>query len=417
MELLVAGLSHQSAPLAVRERIALVPDEVPSALGRLVGEAGFAEGLILSTCNRTEVYVRPQPATEGPQALAAFLERLRPDAWAELRAHVTIRQGEAAVTHMFRVAAGLESLVVGEPEIARQMREAYGVACSAGTAGPVIHRTVPRALQVGKRVRTETGLARGIASVAGAAVGLADRVFRDLATCSIATIGAGETVATALTALRPSARGRLVVTSRTLERAQGLASRHGGEAAPLARAAQAAAEADIVVTATSASEPLLRAADLAPLLARRGARPLLVLDLGVPRDVEAKVGDLPGVFLHTMDDLTAIAERGRAERAAEIPKAEAIVAMAVSGFRNRRRDIDAAPAIRALLEGMLDVRQAALAGEKGLADGERAAAERVTGHLVDKLLRRLAPRMKDGTVRPRDVLDAFGIETSEEKRE
>jgi glutamyl-tRNA reductase len=271
---------------------------------------------------------------------------------------------------------------------------------------------VPRALQVGKRVRTETGIARGVASVAGAAVELAGRVFRDLSTCSILTIGAGETVALALKALRPQTDGRLVVANRTAARAERVAKQFAGTAAPLADVARLAADADIVVAATGATSPHLRRDELAAHLAGRGSRPLLVLDLGVPRDVEPSVADLPGVYLHSIDDLHAIAERGRAERAGEVPKAEAIVAGAISEFRRRRRDLDAAPAIKALLDGMLDVREAALTGERGLTDAERDAAERVTGKLVDKLLRRIAPHLKDGSVDPRHVLDAFGIDVA-----
>ena len=412
MDLLVAGLSHHTAPLAVRERLALAPEEVPRALDRLVTSAGFAEGLILSTCNRTEVYVRPGEG--GAAAALAFMEGLRPREWSELREHVVVREGEAAVSHLFRVAAGLESLVLGEPEIVRQVSDAYGLACSAGTAGPVLRRAVPRALQVGKRVRTETGIARGIASVAGAAVGLVERVFRDAATCSVVAVGAGETVETALRALRPKARGNLVVVNRTLARAEKVAAAHGGTAAPLADAARLAAEADIVVAATASPVPLLVADEIAPLLAHRGSRPLLILDLGVPRNAERGLGDLRGVYLHTIDDLDAIAARGRAARAAEVPKAEAIVTLAITDFRRRVREIDSEPAIKALLDCMLDARQTALAGEKGLNETERAAAERVSGMLVDKLLRRLAPRMKDGTVQPRDVLDAFGVEPPEQ---
>jgi glutamyl-tRNA reductase len=414
MDLVVAGLSHHTAPLALRERLALPPAEVPRALDRLVHGEGFPEGLILSTCNRTEVYARPGGTDAGPR-VRAFLEHLRPEIAPELASHVYLREGEEAVQHLFRVAAGLDSLILGEPEIVRQMSEAYGLACSAGTAGPVLHRVVPRALQVGKRVRTDTGLSRGIASVAGAAVGLAGRVFRDVSTCSVLAIGAGETVATALSALRPQTDGRLVVVNRTLSRAEELAARFGGTAAPLADAARLAGESDIVVAATASPEPHILARELGPHVARRGARPLLILDLGVPRDVEPVVGELPNVYLHSVDDLHAIAARGRAERAAEVPKAEAIVAMALSDFKRRRRDLDAAPAIKALLDGMLEVRESALTGEKGLTESERAAAERVSGKLVDKLLRRLAPRLKDGSVEPRELLDAFGIEPPEDE--
>jgi glutamyl-tRNA reductase len=414
MELLVAGLSHHSAPLALRERIALAPDEVPGALDRLVHGEGFAEGLILSTCNRTEVYARPDAEKDERRALA-FFESLRPAAWPELRDHVYVRQGDAAFSHLFRVAAGLDSLILGEPEIVRQMSDAYGVACSAGAAGPVLHRAVPRALQVGKRVRTETSITRGIASVAGAAAGLADRVFRDVAACSVLAIGAGETVETALRALRVRATGRLVVANRTEARGIAVAARHGGTFAPLADAPRVAAESDIVVAATASPEPLLAVRALEPHLARRGTRPLLILDLGVPRDVEHAVGEMPGVYLHTIDDLHAIAERGRAERALEIPRAEAIVAMALSDFKRRRRDLEAEPAIKALLDGMLDVRRQTLSAEKGMTDAERAAAERVSGKIVDKLLRRLAPRLKDGSVAPRDLLDAFGIDAPDDQ--
>jgi glutamyl-tRNA reductase len=413
MHLLVAGLSHHTTPIALRERAALSPEEIPSALDRLVHGAGFNEGLILSTCNRTEVYVRRNHG-DASQAVMSFLAGTRPDAWNELRKCVVVRRDDEAVSHLFRVAAGLDSLVLGEPEIVRQMGDAYGMACSAGTAGPVLHRTFPRALQVGRRVRSETGIARGIASLAGAAVGLADRVFRDLATCSVLAIGAGETIETALRALRPRATGKLLIVNRTAERAARLATDLGGTCAPAQDLERLVAEADIVVAATASPQPLVRAAPLAPLLAHRGARPLLLLDLGVPRDVEAAVADIPGVYLHTVDDLRTIAERGREERAAEIPRAEAIVAAALSDFKRRRRQLDAEPAIKALLDGMLEVRRAALDGERDLTDAERHAAERVTGKLVDKLLRRLAPRLKDGSVGARELLDAFGIEPKDE---
>ncbi len=409
MELLVAGLSHHTAPVGVRERIALAPNEMPVALDRLVHGGAFVEGLILSTCNRTEIYARPEDGG-GSRAAVKFLESLRPGEFEHLESHVYVREGDHAVSHLFRVCAGLDSLVLGEVEIARQVSEAYALACSAGTAGPVLHRTVPRALQVGKRVRTETAICRGIASVAGAAVGLADRVFRDLDTCSILTIGAGETIETALRALRPRAKGRLVIANRTADRAERLAAAFGGTAAPLADLARLASEADIVLAATASLEPLLRAAELSPHLRHRDTKPLLVLDLGVPRDVDPAVGKLAGVFLHDLDDLHAIAERGREERSLEVPKAEAILATALSDFKRRRRQLEAEPAIRALLEGLLTVRADSIAMEKGLSEHETEVAQRVTGRFVDRLLRRLAPRLKDGTSSPRELLDAFGIE-------
>lgn len=408
MELLVAGLSHHTAPVELRERIAQPPERVPHALERLVRTQGFDEGLLLSTCGRTELYGRC--GGDGPDRRALeFLDSLRPAGAPPLEGHVYVRQGDEALRHLFRVASGLDSMVVGEVEISRQMSDAYTLACQAGTAGPLLNRAVPRALQIGKRVRTETTLAKGVSSVAGAAVALAERVFRDLTTCNVLTIGAGETVDTALRALRPRAGGKLTVCNRTLDRAEALAARYEGAAAPLADLARRAAEADIVVAATGATEPLLRAADLSDAVRRR-ERPLLILDLGVPRDVEPAVGKLPGVYLNDVDDLRVIAERSLQQRSEAIPKAEAIVAMAVTEFRRRRQQMEAEPAIKALLDGMLRTRSDVLEHEKDLPPEAREAAERATGRLVDKILRRLAPKMKDGTANPRQLLDAFGIE-------
>jgi len=421
MELLVAGLSHHTAAVGLRERIALAPEELPVALSRLVPGAGFEEGLVLSTCNRTEIYGRCDRGdrTDRGRRVFDFLATLRPSVAGEMERAFYVREGEDALRHLFRVASGLDSMVVGEHEITRQLGEAYELARRSGTAGPLLHRAVPRALQIGKRIRTETGISRGVSSVAGAAVALAERVFRDVSACRVVTIGAGETVESALRALRPRAAGKLVILNRSPERAQRLAAACGGEAGGLDQIPRRVAEADIVIAATAAAEPLVRRADLAPLAKGRD-RPWLFLDLGVPRDVDPAVADLPSVLLHGVDDLRAIADRSLAQRAAEVPKAEAIVASAVTEFRSRRRGMDAEPAIRALLNDLLGVRGDVLAGERELTPESRDAVERATGRLVDKLLRRLAPRMKDGTADPRTILDAFGIEapaTPEDPRE
>ena len=408
MELLVAGLSHHSAPVEMRERIAQPPERVPVALDRLVKALGFVEGLLLSTCNRTELYGLCGAADADRRALD-FLDSLRPEGSPGLAGHVYVRQGDDALRHIFRVTSGLDSMVVGEVEIARQVSDAYTLACQAGTAGPMLHRVVPRALQIGKRIRTETGIAKGVSSMAGASVALAERIFRDVAKCHVVTIGAGITVEGALHALRPRAEGRLVVCNRSTERAERLAMKFGGHAAPLDDLPRRVEEADIVIAATGAVEPLLRAQSLADAMRRRD-RPLLIIDLGVPRDVEPAVGSLPNVYLHDVDDLRAIADSSIAQRSHDVPRAEAIVATAVTEFRRRRAGMEAEPAIKALLSSMLGTRTEILSHEKDLSPEAKEAAERATGRLVDKLLRRLAPRLKDGSTNPRQILDAFGIE-------
>ncbi|MCG3134511.1 MAG: Glutamyl-tRNA reductase [Planctomycetes bacterium] len=422
MEILVAGISHRTAPLDLRERVALGPDEVPPALARLLGEGAFTEGLLLSTCNRTEVYARPKSdgpsaagaSAKGAQVASDFLASLRPALAEEVRPRLYVREGDEALRHIFRVAAGLDSMVVGEGEIARQMSDAYTIACRAGTAGPALHRVVPRALQVGKRIRSETGLSRGAASVAGAAMSLAERVFRDASSCTVLAVGAGETVETALRVLRPSG-GRLVVANRTPARAERLAAEYGGTARTLADIPSLLAAADIVVAATSSPVPLVRRADLAAA-ARHRARPMLVLDLGVPRDVEPSARDVENVYLHDVDDLRAIADRGAAQRASEVPKAEAIVSLAVAEFARRRRHMEAEPAIKALLEGLLALRADVLSEEDPRSPDAKLAAERATGRLVDKVIRRLAPPLKDGTLTSRELLDAFGIDAAKLRR-
>lgn len=409
MQLLVLGLSHHTAPLALREQIALLPEEVPVVLDGLVHAGGMLEVCVLSTCNRTEIYGRSKDGA-GARDAVRVLEQTRPGVTENLRRHGYVLEGDDAVGHLFRVVSGLDSMVVGEHEIAGQVSRAYGLACSAGTAGPLLHRAIPRALQVGRRVRTETDLSRGIASVAGAAVEVAGRIFRDLSTCRVVGVGAGETVTTALRALRGKATGPLTVLNRTVSRAQALADELGGTAEPLDRIPERVAAADILVAATDAPEPLVRAPDVAPLLRHRKERPLLVLDLGVPRDVDPALRKERGVYVHDLDDLQHIAERGLASRLDAVPKAEAIVASAVTEFRRRRRSLETQPAIRALLDELLELRRDAIEGDRKLSDTEREAAERVTGRMVDKLLRRLAPRMKDGTIEPGDLLTVFGVE-------
>jgi len=410
MHLFVAGLSHQTAPIALRERFALSPEAVPAALDRLRANGGCAEGMLLSTCNRFEIYGRLDDG-RGPVAAAPLLRRLA-QAGVDVEAlapHVYARQGDDALEHLFRVTSGLESMILGEPQIAGQVSAAYDVARTVGSAGPLIHRAVPRAIQVGRRVRNETTICQGVASVAGAAVTLAKRVFRNLDSASLLTIGAGDTVRTALAALRKTAHGPLVVTNRSVERAETLADEFGGQADGLEGLARRAAEADVVVTATGASEPLLLADELLPLLKGRRRRPLLILDLGVPRDVDPAVGEHEGVFLYAVDDLNSIADGGRQARLAQVPKAEAIIRGALVDFRRRRKGLDADPAIRGLLDGLLGLRRDLVAGEKGLTKEERKVADRVTGKFVDRLLRRLAPRVKEGKAGANEVLEAFGI--------
>ncbi|HEY4581670.1 MAG TPA: glutamyl-tRNA reductase [Lysobacter sp.] len=327
----VIGLNHATAPVDVRERVAFAGDAAGNALAELRALPSVHEVALLSTCNRTELYA--ETGDDG-SALADWLARhstVGPDLHAYLYRHADAE----AVRHLFRVATGLDSLVLGEPQILGQVKDAWATARAAGTLGNRLDRLFQHAFTTAKRARTDTRIGANPVSVASTAVKLAQESFAALDQSTVLLIGAGETIELAARHLVQAGTRRLRVANRTLAHAQDLAQRHGGYALPLADLDKHLAEADVVISATASREPILHATQVDAALAARRRRPMLLLDLAVPRDIAADVALLDDVFLYTVDDLERAIEENRRSRREAADEAEAIVELQVARFREK----------------------------------------------------------------------------------
>ncbi len=335
MPLIALGLNHLTAPVALREQVAFDPENTPPALSALAAQGGVEEALILSTCNRTELYCNVSEGAED-----APLE------W--LHSHHRLNRGrldeflyrhdeDAAVRHMFRVATGLDSMVLGEPQILGQVKSAWRIAHEAGTLHAPMDRLLQHAFAVAKRVRTDTRIGSAPVSVAYTAVRLVERAFTDLREACVLLIGAGETIELAARHLVERQVRRLIVANRNVENARALAERFGGYAIPLAELPLHLAEADIVLSATASRAPVLTRAPLETAVKARRRRPMFLLDLAVPRDIEADAAELPDVFLYTIDDLKQVIDAGQRSRENAAHEAEAIIELQVERYLAWRR--------------------------------------------------------------------------------
>ncbi|MDG2516701.1 glutamyl-tRNA reductase [Lysobacter soli] len=328
MSLFVLGINHQTAPVSLRERVAFSAEAVPAALDALKTLPQVQEVALLSTCNRTELYA---VSNDDGQALADWLAT-HPDDIGDLHAYLYRHRDADAVRHLFRVATGLDSLVLGEPQILGQVKDAWATARHAGTLGSQLDRLFQHAFTTAKRARTDTRIGANPVSVASAAVRLAQESFARLEDSTVLMIGAGETIELAARHLVQARAKRLLVANRTLAHAQELASRHGGFALPLSEIDKHLGEADVVISATASRDPILQRPHVAAALATRKHRPMLLLDLAVPRDIAPDVAELKDVFLYTVDDLERAIEDNRRSRREAATEAEAIVELQVARF-------------------------------------------------------------------------------------
>ena len=384
MALYTLGLNHQTAPLAVRERVVFHVERLREALDEL--KRGLAhEAAILSTCNRTELYV----SGEQPAALAQWLaqyHRLQPD---ELQRYLYTLPREQAVRHAFRVASGLDSMVLGEPQILGQMKEAVRAAESAGTLGTVLHKLFQRSFAVAKEVRSNTRIGAASVSMAAAAVKLAARIFPSLKDQSVLFIGAGEMIELTATHFAAQAPARIAVANRTLERGERLASRFNGQAIELRSLAEQLHEYDIVVSSTASSLPILGKGLVERALRSRRHRPMFMVDLAVPRDIEPEVAELDDVFLYTVDDLAQIVCANLDERRAAVDQAEVIIETQVGQFMRWMEARASVPLIRALRDQAEEARRQELERALRLLErGEPPAKvmEALSRSLTNKLL-------------------------------
>jgi glutamyl-tRNA reductase len=405
VNVVLVGISHHQAPVELRERAALDLPRARELAVTLAGESG--EAVCLSTCNRTELYLAEESAEEAERKAEAALLALEE----ELGPALYRLRDEAAALHLFRVAAGLDSMVPGEGEILGQVRAAH----EAGATGPILDRLFRDALHAGKKARTETAIGESPASVSSAAAALAEQVFGDLSGRAVLVVGAGKAGELAIKSL--VARGATIafVANRTSERAQELTVRFGGEAITLDDVPASLEHVDVVLSSTSAPGWTLTRDDVEHSLQPRKGRALFLIDLAVPRDLEPAIHDLDGCYLYDIDDLEAVVAETLAGRRREAERAEAIVAGEADRFRDWTASLDVVPAIASLRARAEEIREAELERAK-LSGAERRAAESVTAAVLNKLLHLPTIRMKqaaaaaDGVIYADAVRHLFGLE-------
>ncbi len=346
MTLFALGLNHQTAPLAIRERVAFATEALSKAVGELMRARPVKEAAIISTCNRTELYVSAGEAAAAADWLAEYHQLPAGD----LKPYLYTLPEEEAVRHAFRVASGLDSMVLGEPQILGQMKEAVRAAESAGTLGTTLHKLFQKSFAVAKEVRTTTQLGAHSVSMAAATVKLAARIFPSIGEQNVLFIGAGEMIELCATHFAAQGPARLTVANRTLERGTSLAHRFGGGAIELRSLPEHLHQYDIVISCTASSLPILGKGLVERALKARRRRPMFMVDLAVPRDIEAEVGDLDDVFMYTIDDLSGIVSANLDARRSAVVQAEAIIETQVGQFMHWMAARESVPLIRALRE-------------------------------------------------------------------
>lgn len=390
VSIVVMGVSHRSATLELLERCTVAAADVPKRLSDLASCEHVSEAIVVSTCNRTEVYVFAEKFHAAFGELRDFFCTLSGAAPAELSDHLYVHYDDAAAHHLFRVASGLESAVLGEHEILGQVRTAWDMARAEGTAGTVLNQLFRYGISAGKRARTETGIARGTASISHAAVHMAVTHLGSLSDRHVLVVGAGEMADGMVVALAAAGPASVQVANRTPSHAEALAARVGGRHLPLGSLEDALVEVDLLLTSTGASSVIVDHASVGEVIARRAGRPLLIVDIAVPRDVDPAVARIAGVTLLDMDDLARFAHAGEASRQAEVAAVESILADETERFSTDRTARQMAPLIESLRGRAEAVRQneveRALAANPQLDDDAREALELATKAFVNKLL-------------------------------
>jgi glutamyl-tRNA reductase len=349
MNLIALGISHNSAAVEVRERVAFAPEQVGEALVDACDEAGVDEVVILSTCNRTELYaIVPEGSNLDDKALQLidWIANYHHLSARELRDCAYHHVGGQALRHLVQVASGLDSMVLGEPQIFGQLKSAYVVATEAGVVGSELGRLFPRVFSIAKRVRTDTAIGENPVSVAYAAVDLAGHIFSDLSQCNALLVGAGETIELVARHLIGAGVSRIVIANRTLGRARELAQKFGAEAVLLAEIPQQLADTDIVITSTASQLPILGKGAVEHALKVRKHRPYLMIDIAVPRDIESQVGELPDVYLYSVDDLREIVDQNLRSRSSEARKADLLIDEGVRLYMEEVRSLAAVDTVK-----------------------------------------------------------------------
>ncbi len=435
MHLVCLGLNHRSASLHVREAFAVARDDVGPFLRNLCESPRVSEAFVISTCNRIEVYAVGDVTTSSDEVLGAVREALLSWHKASIGRNGDEKSrefkafdesigayhyaGREAVRHLFSVTSSLDSMVVGEPQILGQVKDAWRAAQEAGTTGTFLHRCVERAFRTAKRTRNETGIAKGAVSVSYVAVQLARRVFEDFARCNVLVLGAGEMAELTALHLHENGARKVTVVNRNEERARELAAKYGWEHGALSQLREQLVGADIVVSSTGSPLPVMDGELVQDVLSRRHYRPLFLIDIAVPRDVDAVVGTLDGVYLYNVDDLEELASRNREERSEEVVSARNLVAEEVAAFGRWLAVSTVAPTVAALKQRLMELRGDELERSRRLLEElqpeQREGVERMLQSLISKVLHGPATALKasaeSGSAEylVKSIREAFGL--------
>jgi glutamyl-tRNA reductase len=414
---IVAGVSHATAPIDVREKLAFRPQEAAKELARLRRKGFIREGVTLSTCNRTEMYAVEENGDALMRITDTFSERLGEDA----ARFIYVRQDKEVASHLFSVAAGLDSMILGEAQILGQVKDAWEH--SRVESGPILNRMFQCALLAGARARAETGIGRGAASVSSAAVQLSKKIFGSLNGRRAMILGAGDVAEIALECLLSEGVRVAIVANRTFERAESLAERHGATAMHYEQSWESLREVDVLLCSTASPVPVVTVQRVREVIEARGDRPLCILDIALPRDVEEEVGELDNVFLYDLDDLRAAAAANIERREEDVPAARAIIAEEVGKYWDWVAGLAAVPVVKEFREEMDRVRSAELAAALKrigpLSDDQRDTIEHFSRALMNKFLHEPSVRLKAAAANGRGlgIVDAakylFGLAEQE----
>jgi len=420
MKILLTGLNHKTAPVELRERLAIAPEELAAETRALLTHPGIREGLILSTCNRVELLVCYEG---GEPELAAYLNARFTVDKQSLQPHLYQHHEVEAVRHIFRVASSLDSMVVGEPQILGQVKESYNAARSIGAVGGNLERLLQGAFAAAKKVRTETRIGASSVSIASVAVDLARKIFGSLEGKRVLLIGAGKMSELAARHLMQQGAGSILISNRTHERAIQLARKFNGHVVRFDDLHARADEADILITSTGSPEFIFRTPHAQHFLHRRRNRPMFIIDIAVPRDVDPEINRLDGIFLYDIDDLQSVTASNLSERAHEAQRAEAIIEQELARYQRRVESLDVVPALVDLQTAAEDMRQAELRRAnsrlQSLTPAQQSAVDALTRSLMNKFLHQPLQAMKSAA-RGGDlsaietIRSAFGLNGSRE---
>ncbi len=400
MSIVVLGLNHRTAPLDLLERMTVADDVTLKVLDDLISSPDLSEAAIVSTCNRLEIYGRTERFHPALADVRDVLERHSGLPFDDFADHLYVHHDDAAARHLFSVTCGVDSAVLGETEILGQVRHAFEFAREAGTVGPELQELFTAAATAGRKVRARTGIARNVTSVSRAAVALASGHLGTLEGRSICVLGAGEMSEGMTVALRDGGTSDIIICNRSLDKAEHLATRVGGRAVPLAELASAVDSADVLLTGTGATTLMLGQVELAHLMASRPTRPLLIVDIAVPRDVAPEAADIPGVTLLDMEDLNRFAEAGRSQRRSEIDSVNVLIDQEVERFTASMAGRSVEPLLAAFRQEVERLRADEVA-RLGTDEEDRIRLDAATRAIVNKLLHRPMTELRDaaGTAR------------------